>query len=174
MNDFDIVGWAGSDGDALCLDCVTHTWKKDNDAAPIFAGTEAEDGITCDECGEDIIEATEPWESSDPLVRAKSHCGDKEDDDAMSAIEELEAEAVRLKWAAEPFLIMHPALSEQFPLGIRVAVDTLAGDDPPLDEGLMFMFLAYVACVASVPMEELSVYELVVHEWEDGDWMLIT
>lgn len=56
MNDFDIVGWAG-DGETLCADCVTHAWKKANDAAPIFAGTEAENGITCDECGEDIIEA---------------------------------------------------------------------------------------------------------------------
>jgi len=89
-------------------------------------------------------------------------------------VAQLRAEVERLSWAKEPYLVMHPALRERFPDGIRVAVDTLAGDDPPGAEGLLFAFLAYVACVTSVPMEELSIYDLTIHEWEDGEWLLIT
>lgn len=50
-----IAGWAG-DGEVLCQDCVTHTWIKANDADPIFACTEDAADLTCDNCGERLLD----------------------------------------------------------------------------------------------------------------------
>jgi len=73
-----------------------------------------------------------------------------------------------------PYLVMHPVLREEFPNGIMIATDQLASDNAPMEEGLMLTFLAYVACVAGVELDSLSIYDLIVHDWEDGDWLLIT
>lgn len=52
----DIAGWVSEDGDCICQDCATHVWIKSVDADPVFACTEDAATLTCDECGETLID----------------------------------------------------------------------------------------------------------------------